>query len=216
MVDKQATRRSSTGYHHGDLRRALLESGLALLEQADGSDPGLRELARMAGVAPASVYRHFANKEDLLVALAVEGFIRLTAEQISAYRDNMQQQGSPLSAFRAGGLAYIRFARRHPALFRLMFGRFSAIDDNAALIQARRDNGDALMKAVGRMLPADTDKRRLRSLCVGAWSTIHGLSALILDRNLSESGDDLDQLVVSVIEGVSSWGSDFREAAIAI
>ncbi len=192
-------------YHHGDLRRALLEWGLALLEEADGADLALRKLARLAGVSPGAVYRHFANKEDLLVALAVEGFDRLNGEQASAYRDHLQESGSTLEAFRAGGLAYVKFALRHPALFRLMFGRFTATHGNEALVQASRENGQAMMQAVRRFFGPHSDDEQLKHTCVGAWSVVHGLSSLLIDQQLRGETDNFEAMAEGVIRDSTQW-----------
>lgn len=197
----------STNYHHGDLRQALITHGLALLEADDDARLSLRQLARAAGVSPSAVYRHFANKEDLMVALAVEGFERLTLKQGDAYLRVQQEKASYLEAFRAGGSAYVRFARHHPALFRLMFGRFSATHRSDALDNASRINSEALMLGIRKIFGAQLDEKKLRAVCVGTWSMIHGLSALILDQQLSEEEDEIDELIETAIALSSDWGA---------
>lgn len=97
-------------YHHGDLRPALLAAAAQALEK-DGPDGiSLRELARRAGVSHTAPYRHFADRQALLAALAEEGFATLAAEL----------DGKP---WRDQAVAYVRFALAHPARFRLMFAR---------------------------------------------------------------------------------------------
>jgi AcrR family transcriptional regulator len=196
----------NANYHHGDLRQALISHGLALLEADDDARLSLRQLARAAGVSPSAVYRHFANKEDLMVALAVEGFERLTRKQGDAYLRVQQEKASSLEAFRAGGFAYVHFARLNPALFRLMFGRFSANHRNDALEKASRLNSEVLMLGIRKIFGAQLDEKKLRAVCVGTWSMIHGLSALILDQQLSEKEDELDELIETTIALSSDWG----------
>jgi AcrR family transcriptional regulator len=197
--------KESSNYHHGDLRRALMRNGLALLEQSENANLSLRQLARLAGVSPGAVYRHFASKEELLVALAVEGFSRLTQEQSMAYL-NMKKVASSMEAFRAGGAAYVRFACQNPALFRLMFGRFSATHRNEALARASKLNRDMIMLSIGKVLASDRTEDELHALSVGTWAMIHGLSALILEQQLQEEEADLDDLVERIIRGASDWG----------
>lgn len=197
--------KESSNYHHGDLRRALIQNGLELLEQNEDANLSLRQLARLAGVSPGAVYRHFANKEELLVALAVEGFGRLTQEQSMAYL-NMKKVASSMEAFRAGGAAYVRFARENPALFRLMFGRFSATHRNEVLARASKLNRDMMMLSISKVIGGDRSAGELHAFCVGTWAMIHGLSALILEQQLQEEGADLDNLVEMIIRGASDWG----------
>jgi AcrR family transcriptional regulator len=104
-------------YHHGDLRAALIEQGMALLAQRDADSLSLREVARAAGVSATSVYRHFPDKEALFTALAMEGLAQLGAAQKAAG----QAAGGGKQAFAATGRAYVRFALANPALFRLIF-----------------------------------------------------------------------------------------------
>jgi AcrR family transcriptional regulator len=103
---------TSRPYHHGDLRAALLDAALALLEEDDTFS--LRAVARRAGVSPTAPYRHYQDKEALLAALASYGFSKL-ADRLAAATD-------------LAGMAeeYVTFALAHPGLFRLMYGRPTA------------------------------------------------------------------------------------------
>src|ERR1700756_5122098 len=102
-------------YHHGDLRRALLNAADAVLERSGPSALSLRAVAREAGVSPAAPYHHFKDKDDLIAAVASEGFAQLHSAIEQAWRD------APEGASKRGtlGLAYIEFASRHPALYRI-------------------------------------------------------------------------------------------------
>ncbi|MCO4091116.1 MAG: helix-turn-helix transcriptional regulator [Sphingorhabdus sp.] len=106
-------------YHHGDLRSALIAAGMHALS-ADSADAlSLRALAREVGVSATAVYRHFPDKDALLVALAMTGFDQLAAAQQAASR-SASGQGA-LAAFSASGAAYVRFAIINQELFRLMW-----------------------------------------------------------------------------------------------
>ena len=106
-------------YHHGNLRRALLDSALAMVEKEGPHGVSLRAVARLAGVSPAAPYRHFAGKEGLLAAVAEEGFCALEQQMQSA---SQATRGLALAEFRAIGFAYVRFAARNPSHFCVMFG----------------------------------------------------------------------------------------------
>src|SRR6476469_1040818 len=93
-------------YHHGDLRRALIDAGLELLESRDAEALSLREVARSVGVSATAVYRHFPDKNALLDALAAEGLGRLAAAQHKA----ADASGGGEAGFAATGAAYVRFA----------------------------------------------------------------------------------------------------------
>src|ERR671929_1278117 len=103
------------GYHHGALKTALLDAGEALLDEGGAGAVSLREAARRAGVSATAPYRHFADKEALLAALATRGFEQFGA----AFEDAARDESDPLAAM---GLAYVRFALARPGRFRLMFG----------------------------------------------------------------------------------------------
>ena len=103
---------TSRPYHHGDLPAALLEAALGLLE--DDQAFSLRAVARRAGVSPTAPYRHYADKEALLAALATDGFAQLAGHlEAAAELTDM-------------AVAYVAFALAHPGLFRLMYGRPTA------------------------------------------------------------------------------------------
>jgi AcrR family transcriptional regulator len=166
-------------YHHGNLKAALVEAAGELLAASGPEALSLREAARRVGVSPAAVYRHFRSREELLRALAADGFVRLgDAQQAAA-----DAEADPLAAFNAQGRAYVRFALAHPALFELMFARGS--DGQARwrdLPEAARTLG-LLRGAAGRL----AGKPEARLFAVRAWALAHGLAHLLID------GEVLDQ-----------------------
>ena len=105
-------------YHLGNLRRTLLEEGWAATIESGAKDVSLREIARRAGVSPTASFHHFRNKEALLVAVAVEGFARLTA----TLRKRLESVDDPTERLRIVLRTYIEFAIEHPAVFFRMFG----------------------------------------------------------------------------------------------
>ena len=189
-------------YHHGNLRRALLDAALRLVETEGAEALTLRAAARLAGVSQAAPYRHFADKQALLAAVAEEGFRALTE---AMRRSAAAHADLPLARLRALGLAYVEFATGHPAHFRVMFGR--EVADRSAypsLQAAATETFGLLVEAVaesqraGLVRPGDPQE-----LALSAWSIVHGLSALLVDdqlRALSEK--DADALARSVTESL--------------
>ncbi|WP_404405129.1 TetR/AcrR family transcriptional regulator [Pelagibacterium halotolerans] len=107
-----------SGYHHKDLRQALLMAALALTVERKSPSFSLRELAAKLGVSHSAAYRHFPDKASLLDALATEGFRKLTDYQLTA----MSKAGDdPLAQLYALGTAYVRFAQENEGFFVLMF-----------------------------------------------------------------------------------------------
>jgi len=106
------------GYHHGNLRQALVEAALALIAEKSPQGFTLTEAAKLADVTPAAVYRHFAGREELIAEVARQGFHIFTALMEFAYQDGKR---SALAAFSATGRAYLGFARKYPGHYMAMF-----------------------------------------------------------------------------------------------
>ncbi|CAG0996354.1 putative HTH-type transcriptional regulator [Burkholderiales bacterium] len=104
-------------YHHGDLKRALMDAALALVRERGPGGFKLVEICRAAGVSQAAFYRHFETREQLLAELAGEGFGKLRR----MVEDGLGQAADPAEAVRRGGTAYLLFARDHPGHLHLMF-----------------------------------------------------------------------------------------------
>ncbi len=114
------------GYHHGNLRQALVEAALDLIAEKGPQGFTMAEAAKVADVSAAAPYRHFTGREELIVELARQGFDLFADLLEYAYRDG---QPSPLAAFEAVGRAYLAFARKHPGHYVAMFE--SGISPNA-------------------------------------------------------------------------------------
>lgn len=176
-------------YHHGDLRQALIEGGLALLEARAADALSLREVARAVGVSATAVYRHFPDKDALLDALASEGLGKLAyAQRIAA-----QQAGGGQAGFAATGAAYVRFALANPALFRLIFG---AKASNGMLDKPQQGVPDAMTilreNAAAVAVEAGTDPR---VEAIRAWSLAHGLALLLLDEQVELEDGLVEQII---------------------
>ncbi|HBH01578.1 MAG TPA: TetR/AcrR family transcriptional regulator [Candidatus Rokubacteria bacterium] len=180
-------RTGRAGYHHGDLPRALVDAALELISREGVRALTLRAAARRAGGSQAAPYRHFADKDALLAAVAEEGFRLLTASMRTAAPSTGDD---PLGRFRGFGLGYVAFAAGHPAHFRVMFGREVADRARHPGLQAAGGEAFALLvdairacQQAGLVREGDTE-----TLAVSAWSTVHGLAALVVDGQLDRDG----------------------------
>jgi len=194
-------RRRRARYHHGNLRRALLDAALALVEREGADALTLRAAARRAGVSQAAPYRHFRDKEALLAAVAEEGFRAMTEAMRQAAAPHA---GDPLGRLRACGLAYVEFATGHPAHFRVMFGRVAA--DRSAhprLIEAAAEAFGLLVGGIRDCQNAGVVRNGdPEELALCAWSATHGLSALAVDGQLDKSARGLGEFAQAVIGNV--------------
>ena len=180
---KRSARRPSRPYHHGNLRRALLDEAIAIIGAEGLSDVTLREIGARLGVSRTALYRHFADKDALLAAVATEGFRALRRELVTAW----EVGGRGDEAFRAMGVAYVRFAVANPAHYRVMFGgavqsenpdpelaaegrgAFNALVDPLASLQR-----DGLFRAEDPVLMATY-----------VWALVHGMAMLAIDGKLA-------------------------------
>lgn len=168
---------SKSGYHHGDLRTALLTAAMDMLEA--GEPFSLRAIAREAGVSPTAPYRHFTDRDALESALAAQGLRDLR-------NDLTDGRELPTTAADLADLAvaYVDFARRRPALFRLMFG--NACDEgNEERVAAAAEIHALLGLAMANAFP-DGDADALAS---AGWAFAHGMAYLHLDGKLSATSD---------------------------
>jgi AcrR family transcriptional regulator len=187
MADMHARR--PRPYHHGDLRRVLLDAALADIATRGPGALNLRELAREVGVSHAAPRHHFGDKRGLLTAIAVEGFELLAAELDATWRAT--------GSFLEVGVAYVRFAVGHRAHFEVMFRPDLLRDADAALEAARERSGRLLYEPVTTVAP--TSEADARAPAIAAWSLVHGLATLWLTHNLPHDlTGDPDELTRAV------------------
>jgi AcrR family transcriptional regulator len=191
-------------YHHGDLRRALFDAAIDLIEEQQNWDFSLRELARRAGVSHNAPYSHFASKSELLAAVAAAGFELLSQEMARA----AAAAPGPDAACTAVGEAYVRFGRAHPGHYRLMFrSTFMSTEDGMAEPVMRAAHAAKLViwnviaegarAGVFAIDPADPAAIELGVLA--CWSSVHGLTMLFLDKLLGEFANDHPERVISSV-----------------
>jgi AcrR family transcriptional regulator len=186
LAARKKTSSQPKPYHHGDLRRALIDASLALISEEGFNALSLREVARRAGVTHAAPYRHFADKEALLAAVAEEGFRSMAAQM----RERMARESHPAERLIACGVAYVLFAVQHPAHFRVMFGpHFVDHSQHEGLGTEGSNSFELLVQCLtegqqaGVLRAGDT-----LAMAHAAWSMVHGLSSLLVDGVLEQPG----------------------------
>jgi AcrR family transcriptional regulator len=179
----------SQPYHHGDLRQALIAAAQELLTKDENDGFSLREVAAHAGVSHNAPYNHFADKRELLTAVAAAGYEALRKRLLTA----SARIDDPEAALIQSGIAYVCFGVENPSLFRLMFGsRLSAIkrDSESPLALAAAGARGVLDQVIRRgvldgvFVPPMRGPKGQKALLLAAWSTVHGLTTLAIDGTI--------------------------------
>ena len=164
----------SRPYHHGDLSRALVDAARKILETEGPSALSLRAVAREAGVSPAAPYHHFKDKNELLEAVAHEGWVALD-EALSRARASTE---NPRTRMTNLGVAYVCFARDNPALYRVMYDRSR---DKDALPDQLKDDGAycQVRNTLAEHAHGQVPEIDLELATIAAWCAGHGLAEMI-------------------------------------
>lgn len=190
-------------YHHGDLRRALIEAALQLAGEGGAEAVSVREAARRAGVSPGAPFRHFPSRDALMTAVAGEAQQRFRAEISAALAE--VPASDPLARFRALGLAYLRWAMRNPAHFEIISsGRYFEHDkaadlsrDNAELIGlAERTLADAF--ALGQLRSGD-----LKQVQIAGRALVYGFARMNIDGHFPRWGiaeEEADRTAEAILD----------------
>ena len=172
-------------YHHGDLRRALLDEALRTIQTRGIEHLTLRTVGERLGVSRSALYRHFADKQSLLATVGKEGFRMLRLAMADAWERN----GRGPTGFRAMGEAYVQFAVAYPSHYRVMFGGFieSAAKDDHFIAEARAAF-QVLVKALVEQQSAG-DLRRDDPVLMArfVWAVVHGTAMLLIDGQLPKA-----------------------------
>jgi AcrR family transcriptional regulator len=172
-------------YHHGNLREALLQAAIGLIAEVGPMAFTLREVARRAGVSHNAPYRHFRDKDDLMTAVATEGYRELT----TAMQDVARKQPRALDRLKHAGLAYIDFALRRPEHFAVMF-------DAPLAGRRHQESNQAAKQAFSALVDLVTTAQKAGELAAGdavrfahlAWTMVHGVAKLAITGRLPYRG----------------------------
>lgn len=179
-------------YHHGDLRRALLDEAAAVLTGGGVGALSLRDLARRVGVSPTAPYHHFPNKAALVSAVVEDTLLALDCASEEAARI----EADPPARIRALGVAYVLFAVEHPERFRLTFrpemgGPFATMDKGADALPSDVPAFRHLQRAVEDM---GLSGRAQTHTALAAWALVHGLASLLVDGPLRPLASDVGRV----------------------
>jgi AcrR family transcriptional regulator len=199
----------SRPYHHGDLRRALIETALAMLREEKGWQFTLREVARRAGVSHAAPYKHFPDKASLLAELAMIGF-DLLRESVSAAKTRAPQtlydEIAPMAR------AYVAFGLDNPALYRLMFSAEEGKAVGMHLNERALALFDMFREILRRGQAAESiRKRAIEGQAAAGWGLIHGMTMLAIDGLLvpeKVGSHPLDAALNTLVEGLEDPASN--------
>jgi AcrR family transcriptional regulator len=165
------------GYHHGNLKEALIRAALELIARKGPAGFTFAEAARAAGVSPAAPYRHFRDRDDLLIDIAKRGF-----EQLAQVLARGWDEGRPdvLTAFERLGRAYLEFARTEPAYYSAMFEAGVPLEANAELREASERAFAVLRNAAEKLIGKLPAGRRPPALMMAlhVWALWHGVASL--------------------------------------
>jgi AcrR family transcriptional regulator len=180
--------RRAKPYHHGDLKAALIDGAVELIAERGVRRFSVAELSRRLGVTVAAPYRHFANRDELLAAVAVRA-LHAFGEALAARSPETDPPEQRLAAMAAG---YVRFAAQEPALFGVVFGvGLDKKKRDQELRQAYEDLEGVLEACVAELCPGDPDAAEQLTDAIEA--TAHGYAALLTDQPGTPDATDIDR-----------------------
>jgi AcrR family transcriptional regulator len=200
-------------YHHGDLRRALLDEALRTIQMHGVEHLTLRTVGERLGVSRSALYRHFADKQSLLATVGKEGFRKLR----QTITDAWEQNGRGRPGFHAMGKAYVQFAVAHPSHYRVMFGGFieSAAKDDHFVAEARAAFQVLVDALVEQQNAGDIRKDDPVLMAHFVWAIVHGSAMLVIDGQLPEAAQagELEDYALERLEASISQETLHAEAA---
>ncbi len=217
MSWRKEQRRAERGYHHGNLKEALLQAALGLIAEKGAAGFTFADAARMAGVSPAAPYRHFRDRDELLSSIAQRGFEQFEAALNAAWDDG---RPDTLTAFERVGKAYLKFAREEPAFYSAMFESGLSIDINPAL-HAAGERAFGIIRAAAERLaalaPPGVARPPALMMALHIWSMSHGIASLFARgdgarRKLPMTAEDLLEAEVLIYLRGLGFPTDRRKA----
>jgi len=201
-----------TGYHHGNLRQALIDAAIQLAEEVGPESVSVREAAKRAGVSPGAPFRHFANKTALMTAVAEQAMVQFRAAITKAVRNVASDD--PIERFAAIGVAYLRWAFQNPTQFQIISTR-SLLDWDGS--DSLRQDNDAVRSLLEESMVEAQRRSMLRSdntadTQIAARALVYGLARMHIDGHFAQwasAGQTGEQTAQNVLKlFVSLVGSD--------
>jgi AcrR family transcriptional regulator len=204
------SKRPERGYHHGNLKEALVRAALELIAEKGPFGFTFADAARWAGVSPAAPYRHYSDRDELMADVAKRGF-ELFEQALSKAWDEGKPE--PIAAFERVGKAYLAFARKEPAYYSAMFEAGIPVNKNAELREAGERAFAVLRTAAERIAARAPGEKRppAAMMALHVWALSHGIASLFARgddarRSLPMSPEELLEAGVLVyLQGLGLW-----------
>jgi AcrR family transcriptional regulator len=209
-------RRTERGYHHGNLKEALLQAALDLIAQKGAAGFTFADAARMAGVSAAAPYRHFRDRDELLASIAQRGCEQFEQQLTQAWDDG---RPDTVTAFERVGKAYLRFAREESSFYSAMFESGLPVDSSPTL-QAASERAFGIIRAAAERLaalaPPGVPRPPAMMMALHIWSMSHGVASLFgrgdaARRKLPMSAEDLLEAEVLIYLRGLGFPTDRRD-----
>ena len=196
-MPKKSAIRSKDAYHHGDLRRQLLQAAKQLIRENGADQFKVSEACKLAGVSIAAPYRHFENRDDLLDHVVMLGLDDMKTDLTNAIAKLPRGSIESLTAL---GVGYVDFARRESNLFRLMFKPCDEPERHARLEAHGAQTYGVLLNEVASSLDKTAIDEQVLELALPMWTFVHGTAVLLIDDMLNVAEIDID--VEKMVHGV--------------
>jgi AcrR family transcriptional regulator len=206
---KNLQKNSTPGkYHHGDLRRAIVEAAVVMIEEAGLEKLSLREIARTLGVTTAAPYHHFKDRHALMVALAQDGYDEL----LSALRAAQAEAEAPQTELDAAVVAYLRFALSRRALYEVIMSSDLIEDHRHGVLKAPSEmTMEVARRSVAMLCDLPLKESLEATFCI--WAMLSGISRLAIGGILRESPAEQERLAMLGVRGIAA-GFATRAAAL--
>jgi AcrR family transcriptional regulator len=199
MKNSSASSGETHAYHHGDLRRALIDAAMAMVQEEQDWTFSLREVARRAGVSHNAPYNHFAGKRDLIASVAAAGFAALREQLLASVAGVRKAEVALVKS----AVAYVKFGVENPAHYRLMFGSATAVTGNGqpdALKDAAEKAKMVLNEIIYPGAPAGdfavslASRMEMEIAVLSAWSAVNGLTMLAIDGQVASEPFNVEKV----------------------
>ncbi|EKO14114.1 TetR/AcrR family transcriptional regulator [Leptospira kirschneri] len=179
-------------YHHGDLKKALLEASLRILKDEGYKSLSLRKAATYAGVSQSAPYRHYEDLESLYADIAEEGFKMLAERQKKL---QVKYRTKPLLLFRESGVCYVEFALEFPDLFRIMYGnQIESHSKYKSLVKTEDESFRIIVEIIRDCQRAGVIRTDdVVSSATSAWTMVHGIAVLLAGKQVMFRSVDLKE-----------------------
>ena len=193
-------------YHHKNLRPVLLEEAAKMITEGGVASVTMRELGKRIGVSRGAAYRHFSDKDALLMSVSASGFEKLGREMQDVVKNSDLSYEAQLLNL---GKIYLQFAIENPAHYRLMYGKEALSRWNQPVLKNSADGlFDLLFDTIqGFQKEIDNQQKDTRTLVYVTWSAVHGLASILIEEHILvevEVKPIIDEVMQTVINGLKA------------